>query len=127
MNILDDLNVAGIYFIKNRENGCVYIGCSGNVAHRIQTHQSDLRRGDHPNRAMQLDSNLYGIAAFDVGIIQELPEGVNGFPIEQAFIRAFRDDNPDLIYNNSRPTITMRKAHTALEMLSHLTWLELAA
>lgn len=28
MHILDNLKVSGVYFIKNRENGCVYIGCS---------------------------------------------------------------------------------------------------
>lgn len=122
MHILDNIEVSGVYFIKNRENGRVYIGCSEMVDVRIQQHDHMLRRGQHHNPELQHDFNTYGRDAFDVGMIQELPPGINGIPIESAFVRAFSSDDPGRLYNaNIAPS--RRRAR----LVARLTWLELSA
>lgn len=125
MNILDDIQVSGIYFMKNRENGCIYVGCSGFVAARIGQHIADLRRSAHHNTRLQVDFLRYGEDAFDVGILQEVNDRREMQAAEQTFIRAFRGVMGDSLYNTT-PAAT-RYAKVAADLISHLTWLELSA
>ncbi len=48
-------SLAGIYKITNTKNGKVYVGQSQNVYERRIEHFVALRRGRHPNKAMQKD------------------------------------------------------------------------
>ena len=48
-------NGAGIYGIKNKRTGKVYIGSSGCVSKRIKQHIKALQNGKHINKQMQKD------------------------------------------------------------------------
>lgn len=60
----------GIYFIRNKENGCIYIGASTNIGSRISKHFSDLKKQKHPNHKLLNDYNKYGIDCFEFGILE---------------------------------------------------------
>lgn len=47
--------LSGIYKITNQLNGKIYVGQSQNVYEREAEHFTALRRGKHPNKAMQRD------------------------------------------------------------------------
>ena len=121
MHIIDNLEICGVYFIRNRKNGCVYIGCSSGISLRIEAHERELRRGCHHNERLQIDFNTYGTDAFEVGIIQELLSYRGIRNAELAFIRAFESKTPELLYNSTSAK-GMRRRNA---VISHLTWLEL--
>lgn len=50
-----NFDIAGVYLIRNRKTGMVYIGSSGDVFKRIASHWYDLKNGKHPNRLLQAD------------------------------------------------------------------------
>ena len=50
-----DFDIAGVYLIRNRKTGMVYIGSSGDVIKRIASHRYALKNGNHPNRLLQAD------------------------------------------------------------------------
>lgn len=123
MNIIDDLNCSGIYFIKHRDTGRVYVGCSSGVGLRIDQHIRDLRRGAHHNADLQADFIGYGETAFDVGMIQEVDDRRTRLLAEQTFIRAFKAADIDLY--NTTPATT-RYAKIDQPLLDRLTYLELS-
>ena len=47
----------GIYCIINNKNGKRYVGQSVDISRRIRQHFSELRKGEHPNEALQKDFN----------------------------------------------------------------------
>lgn len=64
------MNYAGIYLIRCKENGRIYIGSSKNVYYRLTDHKRFLRNGLHHCRKMQDDYNLYGADTFEYQIIE---------------------------------------------------------
>lgn len=50
----------GIYQIKNKINGKVYIGQSINIEKRLKRHLNDLRKLKHRNQHLQNAFNKYG-------------------------------------------------------------------
>ena len=64
---------AGIYQIKNKETGRVYIGASTKIPSRWTGHRRDLRRGQHHSKDMQQDYDTHGLESFEFEIIQEHP------------------------------------------------------
>ncbi len=46
---------AGVYMIKNKRNGKVYIGSSENIEKRIYEHRLNLENGKHHNKDLQND------------------------------------------------------------------------
>ena len=63
----------GIYMIKNKINGRVYIGQSSNIKKRWRTHVQDLNSQTHHNQKLQRAWNKYGPGGFDFIIIEECP------------------------------------------------------
>lgn len=61
---------AGIYRIKNTENGKCYIGQTSNLAARWRTHLHRLRAQKHDNPHLQAAWAFYGEAAFAYEIIK---------------------------------------------------------
>lgn len=53
------IQTSGIYMIKNLFNGKIYIGKSNNVSGRSSAHFKLLRSGNHSNKLLQDDFNLY--------------------------------------------------------------------
>ncbi len=55
----------GIYEIKNKENGKVYIGQTHNMKERFQRHRYKLRSNKHYNKHLQNSWNKYGEQSFE--------------------------------------------------------------
>ena len=64
----------GIYSIKNKKNGKVYIGSSINCEYRFKQHQKELRAHSHGNDHLQKAINKYGMDNFEFNIIAECNE-----------------------------------------------------
>lgn len=54
----------GVYLIKNRVNGFVYVGVSKHLRVRISEHLSQLSLGIHINKSLQNDYNQFGESNF---------------------------------------------------------------
>ena len=65
--------VSGIYQIVCTATGCVYIGSSKDVSHRVSTHRSYLRKGRHINVHLQNAWIKYGEGAFGFSVLTECP------------------------------------------------------
>lgn len=55
---------SGIYLIKNKITGKVYVGQSKNVKSRLFVHKSNLKLNKHYNHHLQSSVNKYGIESF---------------------------------------------------------------
>ena len=62
-------NKSGIYYLKNKVTGKIYIGSSNDIGSRISKHFSQLRKGNHPNNNMLKDYIAYGEDSFTFGVI----------------------------------------------------------
>ena len=63
---------SGIYRIKNKVNGAVYIGQAVNIRMRVSHHRSLLKQGKHTNKLLQDDWQLFGEEAFCVKVIKRV-------------------------------------------------------
>ena len=90
---------AGIYRIKNKTNGAVYIGQAINIRSRISHHKSLLKKGKHTNKLLQEDWNLFGEEAFTVKTIKKVSK-YNLTKHERAVMRQYIEDG-FFIYNAS--------------------------
>jgi group I intron endonuclease len=63
---------SGIYRIKNKVNGAVYIGQAINIRMRVSHHRSLLKQGKHTNKQLQEDWQLFGEEAFSVKVIKKV-------------------------------------------------------
>jgi group I intron endonuclease len=60
----------GIYAIRNRRNGKIYVGSAANISKRWSRHRKDLREGCHRNRHRQAAFNRYGEGAFEFVVLE---------------------------------------------------------
>lgn len=65
-----NLNQSGIYGIKNKINGKIYIGSSGNIRLRWKSHRSSLKRQCGTNQYLQRAYNKYGFDAFEFLVVE---------------------------------------------------------
>lgn len=61
----------GIYYIKNKTNGKMYIGKSIDIQKRWKSHKTQLKNGNHVNPHLQSSWDKYGDNAFEFSIIEE--------------------------------------------------------
>lgn len=64
----------GIYYIKNKSNGMVYIGQSIQIKTRWARHIWELNTNQHDNQYLQNAWNKYGQNNFEFGILEECPK-----------------------------------------------------
>jgi len=64
---------AGVYRIRNRITGEVYVGSGRNIYERIKSHIGTLERGSHHNRPLQTAWITYGPQAFAFSILEVTP------------------------------------------------------
>lgn len=69
----------GIYVIRNRLNGWVYVGATYFLQSRWQAHLGALRRLRHANAALQRDWLFYGPTAFEFEVLRRF-DWRNGRP-----------------------------------------------
>lgn len=89
--------MTGIYIIRNKENGKVYIGQSINIFQRWRQHKYELRHNAHHSPHFQHAYNQ-NPKAFEYSILfecdaEELDEA------EEKFIKAFKSCDPNYGYN----------------------------
>jgi group I intron endonuclease len=90
--------ISGIYQIRNKINGKVYIGKSVNIHIRILRHKSNANKGIHTNRYLQNSFNKYGMENFAFEILEQADVAM--LPIlEQKWIDA---TCPKSLYNHCK-------------------------
>ena len=62
----------GIYQIRNKRNGKVYIGSTKNLSGKINSHKFQLKNGLHSNQEMQKDFKEIGEEGFSFEILDYL-------------------------------------------------------
>ena len=75
----------GIYQIKNKKNGLIYIGSSNNIDKRWKEHKRELNSNRHKNRFIQADWNEFGEDEFEFLIIEECDVDER-YEIEQEYL-----------------------------------------
>lgn len=65
----------GIYEIRNKLNGKVYVGSSIDIEKRWRKHHSTLRRRQHGNPHLQAAWNKYGEGAFVFAVLEVVEDG----------------------------------------------------
>jgi group I intron endonuclease len=93
----------GVYLIRNRISGKVYVGSGHNVRKRLTNHRSYLRRDIHKNNHLQASWKVYGERAFEFEILQsfELDNRQEIRASERSWIQSYRSDNREFGYNLS--------------------------
>lgn len=61
----------GIYGIKNKKNGKMYVGQSVDVKGRFVRHKTELKNNKHKNKHLQNSYNKNGIEQFEFFVIEE--------------------------------------------------------
>lgn len=95
--------VSGIYVIRNKSNGKIYIGSSKNIRSRVNSHYSALRRGAHCNRHLQGAWDQYGENNFEDKILERC-ETDKLLEREQHWIKVLNVTDQSIGYNISANT-----------------------
>ncbi len=91
----------GIYIIKNKENGKIYVGSSLNVYARFSNHVMMLRAKKHANIHLQRAWNEYVESAFEMSIVELINEDSDLIQPEQVWIDKLDATNRNIGYNIS--------------------------
>ncbi len=75
----------GIYAIKNKVNGKMYIGQSRNIENRYKDHCRELKNNQHYNKHLQASYNKYGMSEFYITVLEECDIEILG-PKEQQWV-----------------------------------------
>lgn len=79
--------ISGIYIIRCKPTGKVYVGSSLDIYRRWYLHKSALRHGRHHSLKLQRAWNKYGEDAFEFEIAEEVIDGL--LPVyEQVYINS---------------------------------------
>lgn len=88
----------GVYFIRNRVNGKIYVGSSVTMRARLNKHRNQLERGVHPNEFLQRSFARHGADAFEFGVLEECAKDAR-LVREQLWIDHFSSDKEEKGYN----------------------------
>lgn len=107
--------ICGIYMIRNKANGKVYIGQSVNINRRWSDHIKSLQANSHYNEYLQRAWNKYGSDNFEFSIVENcLVDDLNRLEIYY-IADYYQSYNPDFGYNLTKggdgviPTEAVRK------------------
>lgn len=113
----------GIYCIKNKINGKVYIGSSNNIERRFKRHKTELNTKKHSNKYLEKAYNKYGEENFEF-IILELCNEEELIQKEIFFISKYDSLNISKGYNLSipikHPSLTSNKEYRTILSKSKL-------
>ena len=66
--------LSGVYQIRCKDNGKIYVGSAVNLEWRWRSHRRDLSNGVHVNPHLQSAWNLYGEASFEFSVLEYAEE-----------------------------------------------------
>jgi group I intron endonuclease len=89
----------GIYQIKNKVNGKIYIGSSVNIDKRWKYHRYYLNKNEHHNVLLQRSWNLYGESNFEFEIIEQFDDPALLLEREQHYLDTLQTTKPENGYN----------------------------
>jgi group I intron endonuclease len=95
----DARGVSGIYAIRHRETGKLYIGSSLDVGGRWKWHLRDLRAGRHHSPRLQNAWNKHGAEAFDFILVERVEDKAMLVPAEQFWMDFFEASDQGRGYN----------------------------
>ena len=96
----------GVYLIRNKTNGKVYIGSSKDIQKRITQHFRQLKQNNHHSIELQLDFNKYGIENFQIEVLLECSIS-DARKYEEEYIEKF--NLKQFGYNQGYSVETLRK------------------
>ena len=68
--------MVAIYALRCKANGFAYVGCTkGKIGKRMREHRCLLNAGAHKASLLQVDWLTFGPEAFEIVVLQALPEG----------------------------------------------------
>lgn len=94
-----NLNVSGIYCIRNLISGKVYVGSSQNIRKRFLAHKSALQLGRHHSEVLQRSWIKNGCDAFSFEILEIVEDLSHIIQREQHWIDALKAHKSDGGYN----------------------------
>jgi group I intron endonuclease len=89
---------SGVYTIRCKSNGKIYVGSSKNVTNRFTIHKDHLRNNKHGNRSLQEDFNRYGEADFEFVKVLLCRED-DLFIFEEAYMKKYNSLDESFGYN----------------------------
>src|SRR5258708_5089084 len=112
---------AGVYVIKCKVNGKVYVGSSLRPRARMQDHRIVLAKGKHRNPHLQSAWNKYGPEVFMYRVkVRCLPEVRH--QIEQEWIIKLRATDPKYGFNIAHP-VRQPEPSPPMSEVSRKSWL----
>ena len=106
---------SGVYAIRNKLNGKLYIGSSCKIECRFSGHKSLLKSGTHSNDRLQSEFNRYGIEAFQFSILELVNDLSSIRDREQHWIDTYRNSDLESLYNVSLNALIPNKGLTRNE------------
>lgn len=97
-----NLNISGIYQIKNLANNKIYIGSAVNIKNRWKSHKSRLNLNKHHSIHLQRAWNKYGENSFEFSIIELVEEKTKLLDREQFWLDKTNCYNLKIGYNISK-------------------------
>lgn len=91
-----------VYQIRNKYSGRVYVGSTVDYTARKSKHLCMLRKGDHRNRRLQKDYEIYGMGAFVFEVLEEVPCKAERYEREQFWIDCLSDNLYNILPNAGR-------------------------
>ena len=120
--------ICGIYTIRNKVNGKIYIGQAIDIKDRWKDHRKRLNGGYHVNKHLQRSWDKYGEESFEFNILLECEESQLN-TLEEYYIFELMTYDKRVGYNktyggdNGRPTEETRKkmskSHTDIKGENH--------
>ena len=95
----------GIYIIRNKINGKVYIGQSKMLNRRYSGHLYRIKRSEHHNEILQKAFDKYGIENFEYDILEEVSDINTLNKREKFWIDFYGGLNSDKVYNLKDPLL----------------------
>jgi group I intron endonuclease len=96
---------SGIYVIKNKANGKVYVGQSTQLNQRYSGHLRRIKKGTHHNEILQKSFYKYGFDNFEFSILEEVLEETLLNEREKYWIDFYGGINNDNVYNLKDPLL----------------------
>jgi group I intron endonuclease len=77
---------SGIYAIRHKATGRIYLGSAADIPRRWRCHRSRLRLGTHHSRYLQRAWNKYGPDAFVFEVLRAVPDPNGLIEVEQEYL-----------------------------------------